>query len=200
MSLTCGNSAALDSITGKVDEIKAKLAEGMSALGDLESKANEALGELQAALPELPVAGPSLQGDVSALIAQMQTDAGGAIAAFKEAWGEALGDGELQEYIDLVTNAISDPLSLASFDPCEAIPNKELDSALDSMSKEDWVNWKNSCILDWELHQKVMAKKNTIKVCTGIGLNMFFPEYIIIHIPTKIDTEIKATKKKNDKI
>lgn len=127
--LNCGSSPALDSITGKVDEIKAKLAEGMSALGDLESKANEALGELQAALPELPAAGPSLQGDVSALIAQMQTDAGGAIAAFKEAWGEALGDGELQEYIDLVTNAISDPLSLASFDPCEAIPNKELDSA-----------------------------------------------------------------------
>lgn len=78
--------------------------------------------------------------------------------------------------------------------------NKELDSALDSMSKEDWVNWKNSCILDWELHQKVMAKKNTIKVCTGIGLNMFFPEYIIIHIPTKIDTEIKKTKKKDGKI
>ena len=127
--LTCGSSPALDSITGKVDEIKAKLAEGMSALGDLESKANEALAELQAALPELPAAGPSLQADVGALIAQMQTDAGGAIAAFKEAWGEALGDGELQEYIDLVTNAISDPLSLASFDPCEAIPNKELDSA-----------------------------------------------------------------------
>jgi len=80
--------------------------------------------------------------------------------------------------------------------------NEELDSALDSMSKEDWVNWKNSCILDWVLHQKVMAKKNTIKVCTGIGLNMFFPEYIIIHIPTKIDTEIKKpkTKKKDGKI
>jgi hypothetical protein len=127
--LTCGSSPALDSITGKVDEIKAKLAEGMSALGDLESKAGEALAELQAALPEIPSAGPSLQGDVSALLAQMQTDAGGAIAAFKEAWGEAMSDGELQGYIDQVTAAISDPLSLASFDPCEAIPNKELDSA-----------------------------------------------------------------------
>ena len=129
MSLTCGNSAALDSITGKVDEIKAKLAEGMSALADLESKANEALGELQAALPEIPSAGPSLQGSVSSLIAQMQVDAGGAIAAFKAEWGAAVSDGELQGYIDQVTAAISDPLSLASFDPCEAIPNKELDSA-----------------------------------------------------------------------
>lgn len=50
---------------------------------------------------------------------------------------------------------------------------------------------KDSCIIDWELHQKVMANKNTIKICTGIGLNMFFPEYIIIHVPTKIDKEIK---------
>ena len=127
--LTCGSSPALDSITGKVDEIKAKLAEGMSALGDLESKAASALGELQAALPEIPSAGPSLQGSVSSLIAQMQADAGGAIAAFKAEWGSAVSDGELQGYIDQVTAAISDPLSLASFDPCEAIPNKELDTA-----------------------------------------------------------------------
>ena len=127
--LTCGSSPALDSITGKIDEIKAKLADGMSALGDLESKATAALGELQAALPEIPSIGPSLQGDVSTLLAQMQTDAGGAIAAFKAQWGSAVSDGELQGYIDQVTAAISDPLSLASFDPCSAIPNKELDSA-----------------------------------------------------------------------
>ncbi len=49
-------------------------------------------------------------------------------------------------------------------------------------------------IINWELHQKVMAKKRTIKVCTGIGLNMFFPEYITIEL-TDIDTEIKPLKK-----
>ena len=48
----------------------------------------------------------------------------------------------------------------------------------------------NSCIIDWELHQKVMAKKKTIKVCTGVGLNMFFPEYVTIEL-SNIDTEIK---------
>ena len=35
--------------------------------------------------------------------------------------------------------------------------NKELDSTLDSMTPEDWNEWKNktndSCIIDWELHQ-----------------------------------------------
>jgi hypothetical protein len=56
----------------------------------------------------------------------------------------------------------------------------------------------NKSIINWELHQKIMAKKRTIKVCTGIGLNMFFPEYITIEL-TDIDTEIKTikTKKKN---
>ena len=53
---------------------------------------------------------------------------------------------------------------------------------------------KDSCIIDWELHQKVMAKKKTIKVCTGIGLNMFFPEYITIEL-LDIGTEIKTFKK-----
>jgi hypothetical protein len=56
-------------------------------------------------------------------------------------------------------------------------------------------------IINWELHQKVMAKKKTIKVCTGVGLNMFFPEYITIEL-SDIDTEIKTFKKtkKNAKI
>ena len=49
-------------------------------------------------------------------------------------------------------------------------------------------------IINWELHQKIMAKKRTIKICTGIGLNMFFPEYVTIEL-TDIDTEIKPLKK-----
>ena len=53
----------------------------------------------------------------------------------------------------------------------------------------------NKSIINWELHQKIMAKKKTIKVCTGIGLNMFFPEYITIEL-ADIDTEIKTIKTK----
>jgi hypothetical protein len=49
--------------------------------------------------------------------------------------------------------------------------------------------------------KKVMAKKRTIKVCTGIGLNMFFPEYVTIEL-SDIDTKIRKPKttKKNGKI
>jgi len=59
----------------------------------------------------------------------------------------------------------------------------------------------DSCIIDWELYQKVMAKKNTIKVCTGVGLDQITPEYITIEL-FDIDTEIKKPKttKKNGKI
>lgn len=35
-----------------------------------------------------------------------------------------------------------------------------------------------------------MSKKNTISVCTGIGLNMFFPEYVTVEIPNKKNTII----------
>jgi hypothetical protein len=47
---------------------------------------------------------------------------------------------------------------------------------------------KDSCIIDWELYQKVMAKKNknTITICTGVGSNMFFPEYVTIEIEKSI--------------
>jgi hypothetical protein len=56
-------------------------------------------------------------------------------------------------------------------------------------------------IINWELYQKLMAKKKTIKVCTGVGLNMFFPEYITIEL-SDIDTKIRKPKtvKKDGKI
>jgi predicted SAM-dependent methyltransferase len=46
-------------------------------------------------------------------------------------------------------------------------------------------------IINWELHQKLMEQPKTIKVCTGIGLNQFFPEWITIEIPQ--DTIITDT-------
>jgi len=55
----------------------------------------------------------------------------------------------------------------------------------------------DNSIINWELHQKLMAKKNKniITICTGVGLNMLFPEYITIEIEKPIDTEIKKPRK-----
>jgi len=55
---------------------------------------------------------------------------------------------------------------------------------------------KNSCIIDWELYQKVMDKKNRITICVGIGLNMFFPEYITIESLPEIKKELVESIKK----
>lgn len=60
----------------------------------------------------------------------------------------------------------------------------------------------NNCIINWELHQKLMGKRKTITVCTGIGSNMFFPEYVEIEISsgerdiiTELPNELKKPKK-----
>lgn len=45
-------------------------------------------------------------------------------------------------------------------------------------------------IINWELHQMLMEKGRTIKVCTGIGLDQITPEYTKIYL-SDIDTEIK---------
>ena len=126
--MLCGKNAALDELTGKVDEIKGKLAEGMSALSDLESKANEALSSLTSLVPEIP-SFDSLQGDLAAALAAAQGDAAAAFATFKSKWGDALPEAEIQGYIDTITAIASDPTALLTFDPCKAFPNKEIDSA-----------------------------------------------------------------------
>lgn len=45
-------------------------------------------------------------------------------------------------------------------------------------------------IINWELHQMLMEKGKTIKVCTGIGLDQITPEYTKIYL-SDINKEIK---------
>lgn len=124
--LNCGNNAALDSINGKVDEIKAKLAEGMSALSDLQSKADDIASEINAALPELPSL-PSLQADLNTALAAAATDFQSALNDFNETWGDKLSTAEIDEYFAKISEIASNPLALADFDPCKEFPNKEID-------------------------------------------------------------------------
>jgi len=47
-----------------------------------------------------------------------------------------------------------------------------------------------------------MSDTKKITVCTGVGLNMFFPEYITIEIPKENDVEgevKKITRKRKTK-
>ena len=126
----CGNNEALDAINEVRDGIKDALAEGKAALADIQSKASEALSELNNFKVELPDT-TSLQGDIQALIGQVQGDFAGALAEFQEAWGSVLSSEEIQGYIDQVTSIASDPLSLLEFDPCKDIPNIEFETTTD---------------------------------------------------------------------
>lgn len=51
-----------------------------------------------------------------------------------------------------------------------------------------------------------MSKEKTIRVCTGIGMNMFFPDYVEIKISEEDDVEdvvvesIKKITRKRKKI
>ena len=61
---------------------------------------------------------------------------------------------------------------------------------------------KNNCIINWDLHQKLMNKKKTITICTGIETNMLFPEYVEIEISSSesdIITELPKGLKKSKK-
>jgi hypothetical protein len=46
-----------------------------------------------------------------------------------------------------------------------------------------------------------MSKEKTIRVCTGIGMNMFFPDYVEIKISEEDDVEsVKKITRKRKKI
>jgi hypothetical protein len=132
-ALPCGDNAALGDLTGKINEIKDKLNEGLSALADLEAKATEALSKLTSLKAEIPGL-DSLQADLAAALAAAQNDAASAFAAFREKWGEALPEAEIQGYIDTITALLSDPTSLLTFDACKAFPNKQIDPATGKVS------------------------------------------------------------------
>lgn len=132
-ALPCGDNAALGDLTGKINEIKDKLSEGLSALSDLEAKATEALGKLTSLKAEIPGL-DSLQADLAAALAAAQGDAAAAFATFREKWGDALGDSEIDEYINKINQILSDPTSLLTFDACKVFPNKQLDPATGKVS------------------------------------------------------------------
>ena len=156
MTLQCGNSAAVDALNSKRDEIKNALAQGKDALADLESKAAEALSAIEGVkvpIPEIPL--PNLQEDINSVVTSLTsgidianplsgasalTSLPGKIAEFTSTWSGVLPADEVQSYIDTmtstVTNAVTDPTSLLDFDPCKQFPNKIIETAADGTQKE----------------------------------------------------------------
>lgn len=124
---SCGANPGLEAVAEINNAIKEAIAEGKAALAEISSKANEALAELNSLQEELPSL-DSVQADFAALVQEINGEFSTAVAEFKEKWGEALSDSELQELLDKVTAFASDPLSILEFDPCADIPNVTLEN------------------------------------------------------------------------
>jgi len=124
----CGASDALDEVKGFADDIKAKLAEGKDALGelgdlagDLQAKINDSLKELEAELDE---ATSSIQDEIAELQGKIGEDFAAAQAELKEKWGDVVDDiDELVDGIPSLTDLLSgdgEPIDL-----CADVPDLE---------------------------------------------------------------------------
>jgi hypothetical protein len=146
MAINCSSNALLDNLNAKKEALNAKVGElsalGAKAMADIAEKADEMKGALLSMMPEIPVIAnfkkelDELKGKVGAELAEAK-------AAFKERWGDALPDVDIDGLMekvtaaaslvnnfeenlnDLVSGAVSNIAGAASakFDFCKDVPN-----------------------------------------------------------------------------
>lgn len=110
MAINCSSNALLDTLNAKKDALNAKVASlqsaGAAAMGDLKAKADAMKDSLLAAIP-VPPAIPNFKKELDALKDKVGTELAEAKAAFKERWGDALPDIDIDGLMDKVSAAKS---------------------------------------------------------------------------------------------
>ena len=146
MAINCSSNALLDTLNAKKEALNAKVADlsalGAGAMADLQAKADEMKDALLAAVPEPPVI-PNFKKELDALKGKVGKELAEAKAAFKERWGDALPDIDIdglmdkvtaakslvdnfeEDLNDFVTGAVSNIAGAAEFDFCKDVPNIE---------------------------------------------------------------------------
>ena len=142
MAINCSSNSKLDALNAKKAELNAKVAElqsaGASAMADVKAKADSMKAALLAAVPEPPVL-PNFKKELEELKSKTGAALAKAKAAFKERWGDALPDVDIDCLMEKVTAAASlvnnfqenlnDLVSGAAsaaqkkFDFCKDVPN-----------------------------------------------------------------------------
>jgi hypothetical protein len=116
MAINCSSNSLLDSLNAKKDLLNSKVASlqsaGAAAMGDLAAKAASMKDALLASIPEIPEI-PNFKKELAELAGKVGAELAEAKAAFKERWGDALPDID----IDGLMNRIG------SFDLCKDVPN-----------------------------------------------------------------------------
>lgn len=110
MAINCSSNALLDTLNAKKDALNAKVGElqslGAAAMADLKAKADEMKDSLLAAVP-VPPAIPNFKKELDALKGKVGAELAEAKAAFKERWGDALPDIDIDGLMDKVSAAKS---------------------------------------------------------------------------------------------
>lgn len=124
MAINCSSNALLDTLNAKKDLLNSKVAElqsaGAGAMEDLKAKADAMKDSLLAAVP-VPPAIPNFKKELDALKGKVGKELADAKAAFKERWGDALPDIDIDGMIANATSLIPSP----NFDFCKDVPNVE---------------------------------------------------------------------------
>ena len=144
MAINCSSNALLDNLNAKKEALNAKVADlsalGAKAMADIEAKAEDMKAALLSMMPEPPVI-PNFKKELEALKGKTGAALVKAKAAFKERWGGALPDVDIDGLMEKVTAAASlvnnfeedlnDLVSGAAsaaqkkFDFCKDVPNIE---------------------------------------------------------------------------
>lgn len=130
MPINCSSNALLDTLNKKKDELNNKIAElqslGAAALADIQAKADAMKDALLSAVPE-PPAIPNFKKELEELKGKVGKELAEAKAAFKERWGDALPDVD----IDGLMNKITLPSLNLDFDFCKDVPNIDAPEVVD---------------------------------------------------------------------
>lgn len=135
MAINCSSNALLDTLNAKKEALNAKVAElqsaGAGAMADLKAKSDEMKAALLAAVPEVAEI-PNFKKELEELRGKTGAALVKAKADFKERWGDALPDVDIDGLMDKVTAAASLVTGAAAnlagavasnFDFCKDVPN-----------------------------------------------------------------------------
>ena len=137
MAINCSSNSKLDTLNAKKAELNAQVeamqnaakGEMGAAMQALNTKANSMKDALLDAVPEPPVL-PNFKKELEELRGKVGADLARAKAAFKERWGDALPDVDIDGLMSKVTGAVSNIAGAVggvadAFDFCKDVPNVE---------------------------------------------------------------------------
>ena len=130
MSIDCSSNSKLDALNAKKAELESQVANlasaGSSAMADIKAKVESMVSALKDMIPE-PTVIPNFKKELQELSGLAGEDLVRARAAFKERWGDALPDVDIDGLMDKITIPSLNP----NFNLCDEVPNIDAPEIVD---------------------------------------------------------------------